>query len=821
MITLWQDIRYGLRMLRRSPGFTTVAILTLAIGIGANAAIFSILNRVVLNPLSYPDSNRLVVIWETDANRNIYRGTASPAELLDWRDMSHSFQELSGWRALFYTVTGNAEPEQVWGAQASGNFFRMLGVAPALGRDFSSEDEQPGHGQVVILDYGYWQRHYGGDRGVIGKTMALDGKPYVIIGVLPSGFSLFGRVPESDLWTPFAFNRAQLNREDHELIVFGRLRRGVTLGSAQAEMATILAQLKRQYPGIDQKNGVRVASLHDEVGSKLRPALLLLFAAVGFVLLIACANIANLMIARASSREREIAVRAALGAGRARILRQLLTESMLLAILGGAFGVAVAYGGLLLVQAIVPLSGTGQIPRLRQAGVGGEVLLFIVVVSLLTGILFGLVPALQVSRTRLHESLKEGSRGSTSSRRSRLAQSVLVVSEIALSLVLLAGAGLLIRSFVRMMSQNLGFDPSHVLTMQVFLPQSHYPDSAGPRMIDFYQQVLDKVSSFPGVQSASAIDFLPLTGWSGFCDFDIQGRATPPSDEHFTGQYRVIDWHYLRTMRIPLKEGRNFSAADGSDSEGVVMLNEALAERYWPNQDPIGQRIRLQLTPGLNPWTPETRAGWLTVVGIVGDIEDWQFAAQKTGQLYLPYTQNPSRIMRLVVRSNGDPAALTSGVRQAVVNADPSQPVTDVSTMDEYLAQSLSSQRVSMWLLAVFAGIATALAVIGVYGLMAYGVARRAHEIGIRMAVGAEPADVLQMIVRDGMRLVGIGLVAGLLCSFALTRYLRSQLYGIEAHDPLTLLTVTAGLIVVAFLSCYIPARRATKVDPLVALRYE
>ena len=820
-MTLWQDIRYGLRMLRRSPGFTTVAILTLAIGIGANAAIFSIINRVVLNPLSYPDSSRLVVIWETDANRNIYRGTASAAELLDWRDMNHSFQELSGWRALFYTVTGNAEPEQVWGAQASGNFFRMLGVAPVLGRDFSAEDEQPGHGQVVILDYGYWQRHYGGGRSLIGKTMVLDGQPHVIIGVLPRGFSLFGRAPESDLWTPFALNRAQLNREDHELIVFGRLRKGVALSSAQAEMETILAQLKRQYPGIDQRNGVRVASLHDELGAKLRPALLLLLAAVGFVLLIACTNIANLMMARAASREREIAVRAVLGAGRARILGQLLTESMLLAILGGALGIGVAYWGLHLVRAIVPAEGTGQIPRLNQAGVGGEVLLFTLAVSLLTGVLFGLAPALQVSRVRLHESLKEGGRGSTSSRRSRLAQSVLVVLEIALSLVLLTGAGLLIRSFAQMMSRNLGFDPSHVLTMQVYLPESHYPKSAGPRMVNLYQQVLEKVSALPEVQSASAIDFLPLTGWSGFCDFDIEWLATPPSDERFTGQYRVIDWRYLRTMRIPLRKGRDFSAGDGPDSQGVVMVNEALAERYWPKQDPIGQRIRLQLSPGLNPWTPETRAGWLTVVGIVGDIQDWQFAAQKSGQLYLPYPQDPSRIMRLAVRSNGDPTELTAGVRRAVESADASLPVTDVHSMDEYLAQSLSDQRVSMWLLAVFAGIATVLAAIGVYGLMAYGVAQRAHEIGIRMAVGAEPADVLRMIVRDGMRLVGVGLVAGLVCSFGLTRYLRSQLYGVEAHDPLTLLTVTAGLVVVAFLSCYIPARRATKVDPLVALRYE
>jgi putative ABC transport system permease protein len=820
METLWNDLRYGWRVMRRSPGFAAVAILTLAIGIGANAAIFSIVNGVLLRPLPFPDSSRIVTIWETDANRNVVRGTASPAEFLDWRDVNHSFAELSGWRSLLFTITGSGNAEQVHGSQVTGNFFRMLGVGPVIGRDFSSEDEKPGREQVAILTYALWRRHYGGDSSVIGKSILLDEKPYTIIGILPRSFSLYGVAPELDIWVPFAFNRAQLNRENHELVIFGRLRPGVSLPQAQAEMETIVSQLKKQYPGIDQENGVRVSGFHDELIKSLRPSMVILLAAVGFVLLIACANVANLMLARAATREREIAVRAALGAGRRRILRQLLTESALMALMGGALGIAVAYGGIHLLRGgLPPIGGRGQIPHVEWIGIDGTVLAFTLFVSLLTGIIFGLAPAIQISRSELFESLKEGSRGSTAGRRSHFIQSSLVVSEVALSLMLLVGAGVLIRSFFLIMSDSLGFDPSNVFSMQIFLSAPHYPKAA--QVNNFYQRVIEGVGALPGVKSASAANFLPLTGWSGFCDFDISGRATPPSGEHFTGQYRVADWRYLQTMGISVKQGRDLVASDGVDTQSVALINEALARRYWPNQDPVGQQIRLKFPDTRQPWDPEPREGWLNIVGIVSDVRDWEWGEQKIGQIYLPYTQNASRIMHLVVRSEGDPTQLVSGVRSVVASVDPNQPVTDARSMDDYLAASVSRRRLSMLLLVLFAGVATVLAAVGIYGVMAYAVTQRSHEIGIRMALGAEPNDVLRMVVSDGMKLAGIGLLIGIAASYAAVHYLASQLYGVKAKDPITVICVSVGLAFVAISACYFPARRATKVDPLEALRYE
>jgi putative ABC transport system permease protein len=820
MKTFWDDLRYGWRMLRRNPGFAAVAILTLAVGIGANAAIYSVINVVLLRPLPFSDSNRIVLIWETDANRNVQRGIASPAEFLDWREQNHVFQELAAWRTWFYSLTGSGEPEQVWGVHASGNFFRLLEVKPILGRDFLPEEEQLGHEQVVIISYAVWQRHYGGDPGIIGKSVSIDDKLYSVVGVLPRGFNLFGTSRQYDLWMPFAFDRAQLNRDDHSVIVFARLRPEISISQAQAEMVTILEQLKKQYPGIDQQNGVRLVRLQDDLSRGLGPALLVLFAAVGFVLLIACANVANLMLARAASREREIAVRATLGAGRRRIVRQLLTESTLLALIGGALGIFVAYGGLHLLRAAMPAEGGyGEIPHSELIGINGPVLAFTLVVSLVTGIVFGLAPAIQISRSELYESLKEGSRGSTGGRRSYYVRSALVVSEVALSLVLLVGAGLLIRSFVLLISEDLGFKPSHVLTMQLWLPESHYAE--GQPVVNFYQQVIDRVAALPGVKAAGAVNFLPLSGWTDYCDFDIAGRATPPSGEHFTAQYRIADSRYLNAIGIPLKKGRGLESSDGPDALGVTVINEALARRYWPNEDPVGKQIRLHFAATRSPWQPQARDQWLTIVGVVGDVRDLEWGEQKTAQIYLPYVQNPSRIMRLVVRADGDPSEVTSAVRHAIETVDANQPVTEVRTLDEFLASAVSQQRLSMLILALFAGIATLLAAVGIYGVMAYAVSQRSHEIGIRMALGAEPGDVLRMVVGDGMRLAGVGLVLGIAGSFIAVRYMESQLYGVKATDPLTFVGVAAGLAIVAFAACYFPARRATRVDPLVALRYE
>jgi putative ABC transport system permease protein len=817
---LWQDLRFGWRMLRRSPGFAIVAVLTLAIGIGANAAIFSVINSVILRPLPFPESQRIVWIWETDENRNVHRGTASQAEFLDWRGRNHTFEELAAWRQLFFTLTGNGEPEQNWGAQVSGNFFRLFRVKPVLGRDFLAEEEQPGHERVVMLSYALWQRRYGGDPSILDTSITLDDKPYTIIGVLPREFSLFGTSLQFDVWVPFGFDRAKLNREEHEVLVFGRLRDGVETAQAQAEMETIQSQLKKEYPGFDQKNGIVVAGFHDDLVSSLRPMLLILFAAVGLVLLIACANVANLTLARGATREREIALRTALGANRDRVFRQLLTESIVLALIGGALGILVAYGGLHLLRGFLPVTGgRGEIPRADSIGINGAVLGFTLGISWLTGIVFGLAPAIQISRHELYESLKEGGRGSAGGRRSHWMRSALVVSEVAFSVMLLTGAGLLMRSFFLLMSENLGFNPANVLTMQVWLRETHVPSAR--QVVNYYQQAIERVNALPGVKSASAVNFAPLSGWNGFCDFDIQGRATPASGQRFTSQYRIVDWRYLRTMSIALKEGRDFAASDGPDTGGVAMVNEVLAHRYWPDQEPVGQQIRLEFPATRGPFEPEPSSAWLTIVGVVSDVRDGQWSEPKGAQLYLLLDQNPSRIMHLVVHTAGDPTAIASAVRQSIESVDPNQPVTEVRTMDEVIDASVGQRRLSMVLLAIFAAVATALAGLGIYGVMAYSVAQRTHEIGVRMALGAEPGDVLRLMVRDGMRLAGIGVALGIVGSIATTRYLQTQLFGVRTIDPITLASVVLGLAVVAVAACYFPARRAAKVDPLIALRHE
>lgn len=820
METFWQDLRYGLRALRRNPGFAIVAIVTLAIGIGANVAIFSVINGVLLRPLPFPQSERLVTVWEIDAERNVVRGMASPAEFLDWQRMNHSFENLGGWRVLYFTITGSGDPERVWGSEVSGNFFRMLRVSPALGRDFEADDEQPGHQPVAILTDALWRRHFGADPKVIGKTIELDGKPATVIGVLPKSFSLYGTSPAFDIWEPFAFDRTKLDRQDHELVVFGRLGAGVTIPQAQTEMRAIQEQLKRQYPGIDQKNGLRVAGFHDELVSSLRPGLLLLLAAVAFLLLIASANVANLMLARAAAREREIAVRASLGAGRNRILRQLLTESFLLAVIGAAAGILFAYGGLHLLRAFLPPpTGRGQIPHPEWIRIDGTVLAFTIGIAFLTSVIFGLAPSIQIARARIYESLKEGSRGTSSGRRSQFIRSALIVSEVGFSLVLLVGAALLVRSFSRMMSENLGFEPANLMTMQIFLSPAHY--STAQSEVNFYDGVMDRVSALPNVQAVSAVNFLPLTGWNVFCNFEIEGLPVANTDEQPTSEYRVSDWRYLQTMGIAVKEGRAFTAGDGPDAQPVAIINETLARRYWPGQDPVGQHVKLIFPPTRQPWDPEPSAGWLTIVGVAGDARDWNWGDPKVGQMYLPLAQNASRLMHLVVRSKGEPEQLTGDIRRAVQTVDPNQPMTDVRSMDGYVAIAVSQKRLNMSLLAFFAIVAGVLAAIGIYGVMGYAVEQRSHEIGIRMALGARPDDVVKMIVRDGMKLALLGLVLGLASSLIAMKYLESQLYGIKARDPLTFIGVASGLALVALAACYIPARRATKVDPLSALRYE
>jgi putative ABC transport system permease protein len=820
MGTFGQDIRFGWRMLAKSPGFTAVAVLTLALGIGANSAIFSALNAVILHPLPFPQSDRLALVWQTDANRDITHGTTAPVEYLEWREQNHSFELLSAWTATFQPVRGNEHPEQVWVSETSSEFFRMLRVAPILGRDFLPDEETPGHDQVVLMSYGLWQRQFGGDPSVIGRTIEVGERPMAVIGVLPRGFSLFGTAVPYDLWKPMPFDRANMDRDDTTLVIFGRLKPGVTIPQAQAEMETIQQNQKRAFPAIHQENGVRVANMHDDLMSSIRPDVQILMMAVGAVLLIACANVANLMLARAATREKEIAIRTALGAGHLRIVRQLLTESVMMALAGGIIGVALAYGGVYLLRAGMPPHGTrSEIPHTDWITINGAVVAYTMGISLLTGIVFGLFPALQMPVSSIGGTLKESGRGTIGGRRGTAVRSALVIIEIAASIVLLIGAGLLIRSFVRMLAENLGLDPENVLTMQIWLPESRYND--GAHMAQFYDQALARISTLPGVESAGAVNFVPLGGMRGFFDFDIQGRAKPRSGEQFTGQYSQADPNYFRTMRIPLKAGREFQPADGDESGGVAIINEALERRYWRDENPLGRQIRVHYPPQDAPWRPVVRDQWLTIVGVVGDVREWGIGGKTPGIVYLPYRQAPSRLMSLVIRTGPDPKGLVPSVRQAILSVDKDQPIAEVRTMNDYLDAVFARRRLSMFLLAVFAGVATFLAAVGIYGLMSFAVTQRSHEIGIRMALGAEPRDVLRLILHDGMRLTVIGAAIGGAASIVAARYIASQLYGVRAFDPATIAGVIVFLMSVSLAACYVPARRATRVDPMNALRYE
>ncbi|MGA8073907.1 MAG: ABC transporter permease [Candidatus Acidiferrales bacterium] len=819
METLWQDIRFGARMLAKNRGFTIVAVLTLAFGIGANSAIFSVVNAVLLRPLPFRDPDRLVIVWETSAVRDVQKGGSAAGDFLDWREQSGIFDKLTVWRKWTYTVQGNEGPEQLYGVKTSVDFFRVFGVKPMIGRDFLEDEEIPGHEHVVILSYALWQRQFGGDQSLLGRPITIDEQPYTVVGILPPGFSPLGLSRENDVWMPVAFDRAQRNYTDHTFIVLGRLKPGIPIARADAAMKTLFENMKKQGSGADPQDSVRVVSMHDDLTVGLGPQLRILLGAVGCVLLIGCANVANLLLARAATREKEIALRTALGARRFRLIRQLLTESVMLAIVGGALGLLIAYGGLHIIRAILPEAGTpGEVPHANWIGMDGPVLGFTLLVSIGTGIIFGLVPAMQVSQSALGETLKEMGRGTTGGRGGRAVRAGLVVAEVAISLVLLVGAGLLIRSFVKMMSEDLGIHAEGVQTMQVWLPESRYPDTT--RVVNFYRDVISRISTIPGVQAASAANFVPLSGWRDFVDIDIEGRAVPKAGEEFTSQYVVCDSNFFNTMGMRVKEGRELAPSDGPDAPGVAVINDALAHQYWPNEDPVGRQIKVHFDATKTPWRPEPREAWLTIVGIVGNIREWELGDKRPGEIYVPYLQNPSRLMRLIVRSN-DPAAMTSAMRSAVLSVDKSQAVGEVRTVEDFLDAAMSQRRLGMVLLGVFAGLATFLAAVGIYGVMSYAVSQRLHEIGIRMALGAQPGDVLRLVVREGLRLTLIGSLIGGAASIVAARWIASDLYGVKAWDPATLAGVVGLLISVALLACYIPARRATRVDPMRALRYE
>jgi putative ABC transport system permease protein len=816
MQILWQDLRYGARMFRNNPAFTAVAVIALALGIGANTAVFSVVNALLVRPLPFKDPDRLVYVWETNPSTGLERGIVSPADFADWRRQNEVFEDISAWRTWFYRLSGRGAPEQVWGVRTSAKFFQLLGVEPVIGRGFLPEEQQPGRDNVVIISDGLWERRFGADPNIVGHAITIDDRPLTVIGILPRDFNLFGTTRAYDIWMPFDFERGQLRRDDYSLIVFARLKPRISLEQAQTEMSKIATNLEQQYPE-NQNRGVKVITLQENQVLSLRPALLILLAVVGLVLLIACANVANLLLARGATRQKEIAVRMALGASRGRLIRQLLTESVLLASLGGGLALLFAFWALNVLRTTIA-TGADEIPRADWIAIDRTVLGFSLVVSLLTGIVFGLAPALQVSRPDLNKALKDTGQSSAGGERGRRVRDSLVVAEVALATVLLLTAGLMIRSFGKLVAVEPGFDTDNILTMQVWLPESKYPD--GNRIAAFYQQVLDRIRGVPGVRSASAIDFLPSSGWGDMTALAIEGRDTSTGQDA-VAQYRVVDDDYFRTMGILLLKGRLLDKEDRDESHGVVLINEAMARRYWPGKDPLGKRIRPDFPATNTPWRPKAGKAWLTIVGVVRDVKEFGPIEETPPEFYLPCLQNPSALMRLVVRTEGQPINLASTIRDEVLAVDADQPVTEIKSMKEFISESVFRRRFNTALLGVFAAIALVLAIVGVYGVMSYTVTQRKREVGIRMALGASTRDVLSMIVCHGMKLCLAGVAIGLAGAIALAGVVRTLLFGVSTTDTFTFVIVAFLLATMSLVACYVPARRATKVDPIDALRCE
>ncbi len=815
-----QDIRYGTRMLRKNPGFTAVAVCTLALGIGANTAIFSVVNAVLLNRLPYADASHLVVLWEQRPELGWYRNVVSAANFVDWRKQNHVFARMAAISEARFDLSGTGQPLEVHGERVSADFFPLLGVRAALGRTFTPEEDQAGGRRVTVLSNQLWKDRFGGDPALVGQEITINRARFLVIGVLPPEFYFPPWDDKAALWVT-GLDLRNPERTWHAFQAIGRLKNGITLPQAQAEMDTIARRLTNQYP--EQKGwGVQLINLHEQVVGDTRPALLVLLAAVGMVLLIACANLANLQLARVAAREKELAVRMALGGGRHRLIRQLLTECLLVAMMGGGLGVLLAVWGVKLLVAL----GPQNTPGLGQASVSLGVLAFTLALSILTGIAFGLIPALGISKVGLNHSLKESTRGSTHGVRRKRLGGVLVCAEFALALVLLAGAGLLIRSFVALSSVNLGFDPHQVLSMRIALLGQGYAEQS--RQVEFFHELLRSVQVLPGVASAAVIDgdgLPPLCG-SGM-DFLIEGRPIPPESDWPDAVYRTVSPDYFRTMHIPLVQGRYFAEDDNQASPRVAVINERLARDYWPGQDPVGNRIRW---PGLanggaatGPSISGTEPTWVSIVGVVKNVKNRGPEVEAMEEIYVPYDQLPVWFAPgyLVVRASGDPNLLVSAIRQRVATLDKDQPVSEIKLVDEIVAQAEVGHRFPMLLLGLFAGLALALAGIGIYGVMSYSVTQRVHELGIRMALGAQRRDVMRTIAGEGVRPAMAGLAVGLAGALAATRAMSGLLFRVGSSDPLTFIAVSGILLAIGILAISIPALRATGVDPLVALRHE
>src|SRR5882724_957595 len=809
MHTFWQDLRYGLRMLAKNPGFTAVAVLTLALGIGANTAIFSVVNSVLLGPLPYKDADRLAIVWEARAKEN--QNVANPANFMDWKEQNTVFADMAAIVDFRAIVIGDGEPEEIPLQLATPNLFSVLGVEALRGRTLMVSDGQPNQPPVVVISYGLWQRRFGGDGNIIGRHLNINSRDVTVVGVMPPNFQWFIKkgsltAKPAEIWSPYVITSENRIRRGRFMTVVARLKPGVPLQQAQAEMNTIGATLQQQYHDFNANWGVNVVPLRTQVTGEVRPALLVLLGAVGFVLLIACANVANLLLARAAARHREIAVRVALGARRSRVIKQLLIEGVPLAALGGTFGLLLAWWGTSLLVSLSP----AELLDLSQVRINLTVLGFTFAVSLLTGMIFSLAPAFASARINLNESLKEGVKGSGAGSGSQRVRSLFVVAEVALALILLVGAGLLLRSFARLQSVDPGFNARNVLTMRVALPPGKYQEDQ--KVVGFFQQVIERLRALPGVEAAGAINFLPFAGPGAGTRFEIEGRPKPLPGEYPTTGVCVTDANFFQTLQIPLKRGRLFTAQETTEMRHVVVVNEALVRKYFPNEEAIGKRI----TIGMKDQDVPTE-----IIGIVGDIRHMRLDEEVEPMSYWPQPELTYSFMTLVIRTRGDAANVAAGARGVIQSLDNEQPVADVRTMDSLLANSIARARFSALLLAVFASVALVLAAIGIYGVISYVVAQRGHEIGLRMALGAQARDVVRLILRNGMMLAGLGVAIGLAGAFALTRVMTTLLFGVTPTDAITFVTVSALLLIVAFLACYIPARRATKVDPLTALRYE
>ncbi|HVG32798.1 MAG TPA: ABC transporter permease [Pyrinomonadaceae bacterium] len=799
MNSLLQDLRYGFRMLLGKPGFTLVAVLTLALGIGANTAIFSVVNAVLLMPFPYPHAERLVTM----------RSNQSLPDLVDIQAQSKSFEEAGGVVLQALDFTGGAEPVQVQAGLSTAGLFNVLGAQPITGRTFTAEEDVYGGERTVVLSHGFWQRQFGGDPSVVGKQIPLSGNNYTVLGVLPADFDAPRESPEVYVSLRVVNPLAAKARGVHFLRTYWRMKPGVTLAQAQSEIEAIDRQLEQQNPAENKGRRTRLMSLHERVAGDTRPALLVLFGAVGLVLLIACANFANLLLARATSREREIVIRAALGAGRGRLIRQMLTESVMLSLMGGACGLMLALWGIDLLQTLKP----ANLPRLAAISIDGRVLFFTLGLSVLTGLVFGLVPALNASRLNVNDALKEGGRSATAGVARHRFSNVLVVTELALALLLLIGAGLLIKGFWRLRSVEPGFETNNLLTMRVELPEARYKEI--PKQTQFRERALEAINTLPGVEAAMVSE-VPLTNDALMHNFVIEGRAPLSPGEEPELFSRTVMSNYFRTMKIPLLKGRDFNPQDREGTPLVGIVNETFVRQYFPNSDVVGSRIRWARDDG--------EPKWITIVGVVGDVKHFGLNQDEQPAVYTPYAQlfQPwKRWMQVVVRSQGDSSTITNMVKAQIWKIDNQIPVTKVRTMTEVMAASLAAQRFNMMLLGIFAGVALLLATVGIYGLMSYSITERTHEIGIRMALGAQTSDVLRMVLGQGLKLITFGVALGLVGAFALTRIMSSLLFGVRAVDPLTFAVVSALLAIVALLACYIPARRATRTDPMIALRYE